>query len=134
MSYKSPRASDGHELYGIEPVWIWIGDGGYDKNAHILFRREFQVDSTREIKLYLSAETRYHAYLNGKRVGEGPPTSPRRLTYYDTHAISGLVEKGKNCLSLVVQQVRPMFGRSGLWAALTGPGGEAIEISAPGWR
>ena len=118
---------------GAEPAWVWIGDGKDDRNAYVLFRRELDAALGQDVVLRISAESRYRAYLNGQFIGEGPPSSLPHLMYYESHDLGPRLAPGRNCLAVIVHQVRRR-GRGGLWAAITGLAGSQVDVIGPSWR
>lgn len=117
-----------------DPSWIWIGDGADDRNAYLLFRREFPAASG-VTQLRISAAMRYRVYLNGAFLNEGPPPSLPQLMYYDTHDLSACLKPGRNCLAIVVHQPHnPKTYQGALWAALVGPEGKALDVTDGTWR
>src|SRR5579862_3164947 len=64
--------------------WIWIPGEPAPKNSYVYFRKTFSVDDpSQTTRVYLTADSRYELYLNGKRVAHGPVRSDRRWLYYD---------------------------------------------------
>ncbi|MCL2639571.1 MAG: hypothetical protein FWD53_01875, partial [Phycisphaerales bacterium] len=69
-----------------EGRWIWPMECDPKKpNTYALFRREFVVDDPKGTKIFISADTRYKLYVNGKCVGQGPPLSMPFFQYYNEH-------------------------------------------------
>jgi len=72
-----------------------------------LFRKEFKVPSSvRHAKLYITAAGYYNVTLNGKKVGENvldPAwTDYSKRIYYTEYDVTSLVNKGGNCLGVVL--------------------------------
>ena len=84
-----------------EAKWIWH-EHAPERNAYVLFRQEFEVDCADDIRLFITADTRYRAWINGQMVGDGPPQSQPYHQYYDERDISDHVHAGLNCIGVLV--------------------------------
>lgn len=84
-----------------EPIWIWR-DGDVRKNEFVYFEDKFTYGGG-EVKLYISAETDYIAYINGTEVLFGQYAGFPDLKFYDTADISDLCTVGENILSVTVR-------------------------------
>ena len=81
--------------------WIWHPHAPV-KNAWVLLRREFVMDDVENARLFISADTRYRAWVNGALLGDGPPQSQPYHQYYDEREIAPYLQKGPNCLAVLV--------------------------------
>jgi len=82
--------------------WIWHPEEEAEENSYYYFRKEFQLeDIPAECLAYITADTRYELYLNGKRAGKGPPASQPFFIYLDRRDVTELLRKGKNCVAIV---------------------------------
>jgi alpha-L-rhamnosidase len=118
-----------------EPCWIWIGDQADDANAFILFRREFAATPGTPLQLLISAETRYRAFINGQRLGDGPPPSMYKLMYCDSCDLGPFLRAGRNTLAVVVHQCRNVnLGRGGFWATLVNSDSVSFIVTDTTWR
>ncbi len=71
------------------------------RNRHILFRKEFDIDTDIEnAKIYISADDYYKLYINGKFVGQGPAPSYHFNYNYNIIDVSGYLKKGKNLIAV----------------------------------
>ena len=116
--------------------WITVADTEDTRNAYVLFRREFDVDDDpTDLTLRISADTRYRAYLNGRRIAEGPPPSMPHHAFFDVWDIAPFARAGTNCLAVVVHHLRHADrDRLGLLAEVLAGGGKALTITSHEWR
>lgn len=85
--------------------WIWDETGDHPRNHWACFRREFTLENSYDdARLYISADTVYFVYINGKRIGAGPVRGWPSSWYYDEYEISEL-QKGKNTIAILVQHL-----------------------------
>jgi hypothetical protein len=68
---------------------------------HVYFRRDFLLDSVPKVpvRVDISAETEYTLYVNGHKLGFGPPISAPTYHYYDTRDIQPYLRKGPNVIA-----------------------------------
>lgn len=72
-----------------------------NRNQHVLFRREFNVDSAFKCaKIYISADDYYKLYINGKFVGQGPAPSYHFSYNYNEIDVSKYLVEGKNLIAV----------------------------------
>jgi len=116
--------------------WIWANDDGCINNSYYYFRKEFSLeDLSQNYQLYITAETRYRLYINGKLVGQGPPPSQPFFKYYDIYDVISYLIKGLNCIGVVVNYVgNTKDTRGGLLAELIDNKGESIMVTDTSWR
>ena len=89
--------------------WIWDKDDGKIKNSYYYFRKEFNLSKpANNFRLYITAETRYKLYLNGKFIGQGPVQSQPFFKYYDIYEVDQYLKVGKNCIAIIVNYVGNM--------------------------
>jgi len=115
--------------------WIWANDGGHIKNSYYYFRKEFGLDKLDGgFKLYITAETRYQLYLNGKFVGRGAPQSQPFFKYYDVYDVDSCLIPGDNCIAIVVNYVGNIPDtRGGLLVELLDGKGLAFTVTDSDW-
>ena len=71
------------------------------RNAHILFRRDFTLDSLPEKALiFITADDYFKLYINGKFVSQGPAPSYHSAYNYNAFDVSEYLCKGKNILAV----------------------------------
>lgn len=106
--------------------WIWHSGESSPRNDWSCFRQTFswpEAGHGRAI-LKLTADSRYVLYVNGQRVGQGPPRSwPFRLAY-DEYDIGHLLRPGRtNAIAILVMH----FGISNFYY-LRGRGGLLAQL------
>ncbi|MCL2645945.1 MAG: family 78 glycoside hydrolase catalytic domain [Phycisphaerales bacterium] len=119
-----------------EGRWIWLtGCDPRKENTYALFRREFSVGETKEVRVFISADTKYRLYVNGKFIGQGPPLSMPFFQYYNEHDLSGVLRQGENCIGVIVYHsgIQPQ-ARGGVLAEVVGADGKAIVATDASWR
>lgn len=81
--------------------WIWCKES-QEKNSFAYFRKEFQVDHEKQVRIYMTADTRYRLYINGTYVRTGPVQSQPYNQYFDEEDITRWLVKGINVLAVEV--------------------------------
>jgi alpha-L-rhamnosidase len=120
--------------------WIWTDGDPAPRNSYTCFRKTFQLDSVpKEARIHLTADSRYHVYVNGIFAGRGPVRSDRRWLYYDTWDVAEHLEKGKNVVAVLVHHYgettfQYMQGRGGLIADIVGFAGKSLARSEGTWK
>lgn len=120
--------------------WIWTEGDPSPRNSYTYFRKEFEMGgSEKDAKLYLTADSRYQVWVNGRFVGRGPVRSDRRWLYYDTWDVTELLKRGKNTLAILVHHYgeftfQYMKGRGGVIADLRGFGGKQLVETDGTWK
>lgn len=116
--------------------WIWAEGDGKAKNVYYYFRRDFVPTSAdTKHRLFITADTRYQVYVNGKFVGRGPPQSQPYLQYYDEYDVGAQLVGGRNCLAIIVNYVGNNAGtRGGLLAELVDGRGQVATMTGADWR
>ena len=114
--------------------WIWHSQAGA-RNAWVLFRSEFEVNTPDGARLFISADTRYRVWVNGVRLGDGPPQSQPYHQYYDERDLSALLNAGVNCIAVVVNhQGVQDSARGGLLAEVVDGSNRSLCASGPDWQ
>jgi len=80
--------------------WIW-GENKSIKNSYYYFRKELEISDNKDLKILITADTRYKLYVNGQYVGYGPIQSQPFCTYYDTWDISNYLHQGINVIGII---------------------------------
>lgn len=71
------------------------------KNVHVLFRTSLEnVDTTGNVKLYITADDYYKLYINGNFVAQGPAPSYPECYFYNVIDISRFLDKGTNHIAV----------------------------------
>ncbi len=81
--------------------WIWATPDGLEPNTHAFFRKNFTLNAIPKgpVRLDISAETHYTLYVNGAKVGFGPPVSDPHYHYFDTRDIQPYLRTGPNVIA-----------------------------------
>ena len=70
----------------------------YEKNLHILFRKEFELSAAGKYILNITADDYYKLYINGEFVSQGPaPGYPTRY-FYNELDVTSFLKPGKNLI------------------------------------
>jgi hypothetical protein len=87
-----------------EAKWIWLpGVDHTDKNHVMLARKSFELDKVpSESKLYITADSHYKLWINGRFVTRGPARCDPHHQSYDVLEISKLLKKGINLIAVQV--------------------------------
>ena len=117
--------------------WIWTREY-YEVNAHLLFRKDFEVDGACDVaKLVIAAESFATVYLNGRKVHFTTSLSYPGQHYYEEADLSAAVRPGANQLAVMVRYIGIPSGAScpkdpGVACELhvERPGGEGIVIAS----
>ncbi len=83
--------------------WVWSEGEESPRNFWLAARKVITVrGSMKTATLSVTADSRYVAWVNGKRVGQGPVRSWPWNWSYDTYDVKGLLKPGKNVISILV--------------------------------
>ncbi|MEU0492034.1 alpha-L-rhamnosidase N-terminal domain-containing protein [Nocardiopsis sp. NPDC006139] len=112
----------------------------------VLFRTVFRVAGpVRGARLFITADSRYTAYLNGVEVGDGPVRHGPGTLYYSVHDLAGALVEGENVLAVAAR----FYGHPTPWWEPTPPtftqgggslvaevevDGSVAAASGPHWR
>jgi alpha-L-rhamnosidase len=82
--------------------WIWYPERKTLPNSIMKFRKLIYVESNvKEAKAFVSADSRYRLYINGKYIVRGPaPYDPMHM-HYDIIDIGPYLKKGKNIIAIL---------------------------------
>lgn len=130
------------KLTGLKPSykwtgkWIWSSDKGKEKNTYYYFRKEFNLKKLPDkIKLYITADSRYRLFINGKMIGQGSIQSQSHYKYYDIREIKSHLQQGKNCIAVVVNYVGNVpYTMGGFLAELITGQGTVIVATDDKWK
>lgn len=106
--------------------WIWAQEGDCE-NRWAWARKWFSWDGAGPVSLSISADLRYSVWLNGVRLGFGPPKFHADTPTFDTYDLSERVIVGSNLLAVQVYSLGPyeisscMPRRGGLWVQVDLP-------------
>jgi len=116
--------------------WIWAKDEGHIKNSYYYFRKEFSLSkSAKNFRIYITAETRYQLYLNGKFLRGGAPQSQPFFKYYDVYEVGSYLKSRDNCIGVIVNYLgNTPDTRGGLLAEITDGKGEPFVTTDTDWQ
>jgi len=121
-----------------QPQWIWNGDAPDDQHVWGWARRSFDLDSPGGMALEISADLRYMLWVNGRRIGFGPPKFHAATPTIDRYEISDLAQEKNNVIVVLVYSLGDykissvMPKRGGLWVRLTA--GVTQIVSDSSWK
>lgn len=96
-------------LHYIRPKvpFLWADEERPRPNSYYLFRAEFWAEEKRlPAKLWICARRKYRLFLNGRRIGQGPPPSVEYGNYADCYPVGDELLAGRmNCLAAEVQNM-----------------------------
>jgi len=82
--------------------WVWAAGDGREKNAYYYFRRDVHLDQVpQDARIFITADTRYLLFINGRRVGRGAPQSKPFYHYYDEYPVGEFLQAGANCIAVI---------------------------------
>ena len=109
-------------------------------NRHILFRRKFSIDKTKNALLKITADDYYKLYINGKFVTMGPAASYSHCYNYNVIDVSDYLCTGENVIAVhtyyqgLINRVWVSGDRRQmLWVDMS-VDGEQILISDASWK
>lgn len=80
--------------------WIWNASAD-PVNSYVRFVQDFEITDVKNVKLNISADTNYVAYINGVVAGYGQYGDYPFYKVYDEHEIENLLQKGTNRLCIL---------------------------------
>jgi hypothetical protein len=91
--------------------WIWNADEENAANGMLLARKDFRLDAVpATARLYITADTRYQLFVNGRFVNRGPARSSPDHQSFDALEIAPYLRSGAN--QLAVRVLHTGLGRS----------------------
>ena len=83
--------------------WIWENKKEKPINKWVCFRKVFLKQTEYDsVNLYITADSRYYLYVNGRKIGRGPMRSwPFELSY-DEYEIKDMLINGENVIAILV--------------------------------
>jgi len=83
--------------------WIWIPGEEAPVNAFVDFQGRFQLrDIPPEVRVLISADSRYRLHVNGHPIGIGPARNYPHYYEFDCHDVTHLLKLGGNVLDVRV--------------------------------
>ena len=88
--------------------WIWSADPAKRPETYLFFRKELVLDDTpSSAELWVTAQTFFHLYVNGRHVAYGPPPHPRSgRSYLCRYEVGYLLEPGVNVIAVLAHNTR----------------------------
>ncbi|MBN1512260.1 MAG: family 78 glycoside hydrolase catalytic domain [Phycisphaerae bacterium] len=126
-----------------EAEWLWDGPLEYERNAFVLFRREFDLpDAAAAAVCRITASQRYRLWINGTRVGDGPPFCAPHEAMVDEREIGSFLCRGKNAIAVLLNTgMGHHTWRGGLLCEIEAGGERILKTDAswtccrpPAWR
>jgi len=116
--------------------WIWSEVTESEKNVFYYFRKTYDLKSVdHNYKLFISADTRYQLFLNGKLIGRGVPQSQPFYQYYDEYNLERKLVKGENCIAVIVYHLGTLPDtRGGLLLEVTDYENETVVKTDDSWQ
>lgn len=104
--------------------WIWIKGDEKPRNFYLCARKTLELNKkAKRATAFVSADSRYKFYANGKFTGRGVAKCDPKFQYYDVHNITKFLHKGKNVIAAMVHH----FGEE-TFSYLLGRGGFLCQI------
>lgn len=86
-----------------EAQWIGYPSANVTDYGVFHFRKNFDVETIPDrLEIHVSADNRYHLFVNGKRVSYGPAKGDLKTYKYDILDIAPFLKPGKNTLAALV--------------------------------
>ena len=116
--------------------WIWAEGEGRESNAYYYFRRCFELSEVpAAATIYVTGDTRYLLFINGKRVGRGAPQSKPFYHYYDDYRVEDLLQAGENCIAIIGYHLGTLMEtRGGVLAELVDGDGQTLAATDESWQ
>ncbi|OGV49322.1 MAG: hypothetical protein A2017_02615 [Lentisphaerae bacterium GWF2_44_16] len=119
--------------------WIWLNQNKIIPNQYVCFRNSFNIDDiANNAEIFISVDTDFIVYLNGKEAGRGQfPDYPLEKTY-SKFAVNGLLRKGINTIAVLAYYCGEDFstyrkGNPGLIVALKNSG-RFPSLTGKSWK
>ncbi len=83
--------------------WIWIKGEEKPRNFYLCARKILELNKkAKRVTAFVSADSRYKLYVNGKFVGRGGAKCDPKFQYYDVHDLTKILRRGKNVIAAIV--------------------------------
>lgn len=115
--------------------WIWLSETS-ELNQYVDFRRSFSLPFKHgRVLLYISADSRYSAFINGQYIPASQYADYTNYKVYDTLDITEQVHEGQNVLAIVgyfqgEDSSIYRLGQAGLWFTVVAECGHSIYSDA----
>lgn len=99
--------------------WIWFSEKSNSVEPEICyFRKTIHLEKKPEEALfYITADSRYRFYINGKDVCNGPRRGDDKIWFYDKINVASFLQEGENTLAAIVLHYPPILekGNRSIW-------------------
>ena len=87
--------------FGARPAEYVGGLEPNERNVYMLLRKTFKLkDQLSKAMIYISADSRYKLFVNGKYVGRGINRCEAYYWYYNTYDLTSLLKPGENVIAI----------------------------------
>ena len=122
------------EKCDLKAKWIWSSANTKGKNLYSFFRKKLSLSG--ECKMYISCDTRYELYIDGKLYDRGGAISPKDYKAVDMHCIN--FDSGEHVVGVIVHHIGCVCAatklmQAGLIAEIRGSNGELL-ITDSSWK
>ena len=126
-----------------EASWIWCNGAPSSRNSYLYARKTFNVPwRIRTAVAYVTADSRYKLYINGRFMGRGPARCDPRWQSYDEYDVTKCLRPGINVVATLIHHLGEdtfsyKLGRGGFLfeARVKGEDGEEISVVSDGsWK
>lgn len=121
--------------------WIWLQGDPAPRNTTAEFLCKFHASArnTKSATLLICADSRYTAWLNGSRIGFGPPRNFPQHYELDVHDVTQFLRRGANQFAIRVQHwgegnIQSFVSRAGLIAEVRDESGRVLAATDSSWQ
>ncbi|MDY5697716.1 MAG: alpha-L-rhamnosidase N-terminal domain-containing protein, partial [Victivallales bacterium] len=105
-----------------------------ERNAHYLFRHEFELGKVPEkAEMSLTGATWYRIWINGTFVEHGPIQSQVYYKFYNVRDVKQFLRPGRNAVAVEIYSTGKMF-QAALLLEIRDETGRVLERSSGDWR
>lgn len=97
----SPQAAT-TRIFSPQTRWIWPAGPRDTYHDYQRFRQDFAASQSGAVRLLITADAHYQAWLNGAVIGHGPAKSAAGRRSVDTYDVTALLLPGVNTLEVLV--------------------------------
>jgi hypothetical protein len=90
----------------MDAHWIWDSGESHPRNSWVCFRKTFDLHAIPdEASLSVTADSRYVAFVNGERLGQGPARGWPDSPFVDTLPLKRPLRRGRNAVAILVHHL-----------------------------
>lgn len=83
--------------------WIWNDNSIKYGSQWVCFRKKIKLNGLPDkAAAFVTADSRYVLYINGKRIGQGPVRSWNNEVFYDTYSVTEQIRQDLNVIAVLV--------------------------------